>query len=105
MAGFCAHVLLFNEQLWADKRSVYRGKSAASKVCNARARMSSRSKKQSRRLAGDGLHAFLNSLFRCFFQHALLELFLALDAMTRPGHRFQTLGIDLFAAVDTFPEA
>src|SRR5882672_1043879 len=33
MASFCAHVLLFNEQMWADKHSVYRGNSAASKVC------------------------------------------------------------------------
>jgi len=39
-----------------------------------------------------------------FFQQSLLEFLLALDAMARPRHSFQTLGIDFFAAVDTLSE-
>src|ERR1700678_133006 len=36
------------------------------------------------------------------FEQALLGLFLALDAMPRPGNSFQALGVDLFAAGDAF---
>ncbi len=53
--------------------------------------------------------ASLNSnkvfLPRSFFQQSLLQLFLALDAVARPGHSFETLGINFFAAVDAFAEA
>ena len=34
-----------------------------------------------------------------FFQLAFFQLLLALDAVARPGHGFQALGIDLIAAV------
>ena len=39
-----------------------------------------------------------------FFQQALLELLLALDAVTRPGHGFKPFGVDLFAAMDALAE-
>jgi hypothetical protein len=39
------------------------------------------------------------------FEQALLCFFLALDAMPRPGHSFETLGVDLFATGDAFSEA
>src|SRR5215475_952866 len=47
----------------------------------------------------------LDCLLRRFFQQALLEFFLALDAMARPRHRLQTLGVDLLATVDALTEA
>src|SRR5215469_9683882 len=40
-----------------------------------------------------------------FFEQALLQLFLALDAVAGPGDRFEALGVDLFAAVNTLAEA
>jgi len=40
-----------------------------------------------------------------FFQQTLLEFLLTLDAVARPRHSFQTLGVDFCAAVDAFPEA
>ena len=40
-----------------------------------------------------------------FFQQSLLKFLLTLDAVARPRHSFQTLGVDFFAAVDAFPEA
>ena len=40
-----------------------------------------------------------------FFQQSLLEFLLALDAVARPRHSFQALGVDFFAAVDTLSEA
>src|SRR5580658_5736918 len=40
-----------------------------------------------------------------FLQQSLLEFLLALDAVARPGHSLQTLGIDLFAAMDALAEA
>ena len=45
------------------------------------------------------------SLLGCLFQQSLLQLLLALDAVPRPGHGLQSLGVDLLAAVNTFPEA
>ena len=42
---------------------------------------------------------------RGFFQQSLLHFFLTLDAVPRPRHGFQALGVDFFAAVDTFAEA
>src|SRR6202035_4693174 len=35
-----------------------------------------------------------------FFQQALLEFLLALDAVARPGHSLKALGVDFFTAVD-----
>jgi hypothetical protein len=45
------------------------------------------------------------SLPRRFFQQALLKLLLALDAVPRPGHSLQPLGVDFLAAMDAFTEA
>jgi hypothetical protein len=39
------------------------------------------------------------------FEQALLCFFLALDAVPRPRHGFETLGINLFAARNTFSKA
>jgi hypothetical protein len=39
------------------------------------------------------------------FQKSLFRFFLALDAMASPGHGFEPLGVDLFAAGDAFSEA
>ena len=39
------------------------------------------------------------------FQQALLGFFLARDAMASPGHGFEALGVDLFAARNAFSEA
>lgn len=39
------------------------------------------------------------------FQQSLLRLLLALNAMARPRHRLQPLGIDLLAAGDAFAKA
>lgn len=41
---------------------------------------------------------------RSLLQQSLFQLFLALDAVARPWHRFQALGVDLLTAVDTFAE-
>ena len=38
------------------------------------------------------------------FEQSLFEFFLALDAMARPGHSLETLGVDLSAAVNTLAE-
>src|SRR5580698_474804 len=38
------------------------------------------------------------------FEQSLLGFFLALDAMPRPRHSLQTLGINFFAAGDAFPK-
>jgi hypothetical protein len=35
-----------------------------------------------------------------FFQKALLQLLLAFDAVTGPGHGFETFGVDFFSAMD-----
>jgi hypothetical protein len=40
-----------------------------------------------------------------FFQQSLLRLLLAFNAMSRPGHRLQSLGIDLFAAGNALAKA
>src|ERR1700684_1580678 len=45
------------------------------------------------------------SLPRRFLEQALLEFLLALDAVPRPGHGLQPLGIDFLAAMDALPEA
>ena len=106
MASFCAHVLLFNEQLWADKPSVYRGNSAASKLCTRTGghvhwpKSEAAGHRDQRRLP-----KLLQVLFGRFFQQSLLELLLALDAVARPGDRLQPLGVNLLAAVDTLAEA
>src|SRR5262249_55454154 len=92
------------EQLWADKPSVYRGRSARSKVWTARARMSARAKSKAAACQATA-EEILRDLLRGLFQQTLLELFLALDAVTRPRHRLQPLGINLFATVHAFPEA
>src|SRR5580765_6249656 len=42
---------------------------------------------------------------RSLFQQSLLHFFLAFDAVPRPRHGFQALGVNFFAAVDTFAEA
>src|SRR5947208_8957114 len=42
---------------------------------------------------------------RSFLQQSLLELLLTLDAVARPGHGLQTLGVDLSAAMDALAEA
>src|ERR1700735_5379993 len=42
---------------------------------------------------------------RSFLKQPLLELFLTLDAVTRPRHRLQPLGVDFLAAVDALSEA
>ena len=39
------------------------------------------------------------------FEQALLGFFLALDAVARPRHGFETLGVDLFAAGNAFSKA
>lgn len=39
------------------------------------------------------------------FEQALLGFFLAVDAVARPGHGFESLGINFFAAGNTFSEA
>jgi len=39
------------------------------------------------------------------FEQPFFGLFLALDAMTGPGHRFQTLGVDFFAARNALSKA
>jgi hypothetical protein len=39
------------------------------------------------------------------FQQTLLGFFLARDAMPGPGHGFEALGVDLFAARNAFSEA
>lgn len=39
-----------------------------------------------------------------FFQDSLFQLLLALDAVTRPGHRFESLRVDLPAAGNAFSE-
>jgi hypothetical protein len=39
------------------------------------------------------------------FEQTLLGFFLTLDAMAGPGHSFEALGVDLFAAGDAFSEA
>jgi len=39
------------------------------------------------------------------FEQALLGFFLARDAMAGPGHGFEALGVDLFAARNAFSEA
>jgi len=39
------------------------------------------------------------------FEQALLGFFLALDAVASPGHGFEALGVDLFAAGNAFSEA
>jgi len=44
------------------------------------------------------------SLAGGFFQDSLLELFLTLDAMARPGNGLKTLGIDVLAAGDALAE-
>ena len=44
-------------------------------------------------------------LFLGLFQHTLFQLLLALDAVPRPGHSFQALGVDFFTAGNAFPEA
>ena len=41
---------------------------------------------------------------RSFFQQSLFQLFLALDAMARPGHGIQAFGVDLLAAMNAFAE-
>jgi hypothetical protein len=41
---------------------------------------------------------------RSFFEHAALEFFLALDAVTRPRDGLEALGVDFFAAVDALAE-
>ena len=43
-------------------------------------------------------------LLRGLLQHALFQLFLAFDAVTRPRHRFQALRVDLFPARDALPK-
>ena len=43
-------------------------------------------------------------LSRCFFEHSLFELFLALDAVAGPGDGFEALGIDLPPAGDALAE-
>jgi hypothetical protein len=45
------------------------------------------------------------NLPRSFLEQSLLQFLLALDAVPRPWHRFQPLGIDLFAAVDALAKA
>src|SRR5580658_1357723 len=45
------------------------------------------------------------NLPRSLLQQTLLQFLLALDAVPRPRHRFQSLGVDLFAAVDAFAKA
>src|SRR5437867_9819124 len=54
----------------------------------------------------DGAATWENSLTlrRCLFQNPLLQLFLTLNAVPRPGHGFQPFGINLFPAGDAFPE-
>lgn len=52
---------------------------------------------------GVALSAKLDSA-RGFFQDSLFQLFLTLDAVSGPGHGFQALAVDLFAAGDAFPE-
>jgi hypothetical protein len=42
------------------------------------------------------------SLARRFLEQSLLLLFLAFDAVARPGDGFQSLGVDFLAAVDAF---
>jgi hypothetical protein len=39
-----------------------------------------------------------------FFQLSLFQLFLTLDAMLRPWHRFEALGTNLSSARDAFPK-
>src|SRR5712692_3706734 len=51
-----------------------------------------------RRAGGLGEKAECYNLPRSLFQDSLFQLLLAFDAMPRPGHRFQTFGIDLLAA-------
>src|SRR5208337_857844 len=51
--------------------------------------------------AGEGARA---TLLRGF-QQALFRFFLARDAMAGPGHGFEALGVDLFAARNAFSEA
>ena len=41
---------------------------------------------------------------RGLFQDALLEFFLALNAMAGPRNRFQAFGVDFFSAGDAFTE-
>src|SRR5208282_2434342 len=55
-----------------------------------------------RRAAGEGART---PLLLSGFEQALLGFFLALDAVAGPGHGFKTLGVDFFAAGDTFSEA
>src|SRR5215472_10243249 len=47
---------------------------------------------------------YATPLFVSFFQLAVLFLFLAGDAIARPGNGLQTLGIDLIAAAHTLSE-
>src|SRR6202050_4610496 len=42
---------------------------------------------------------------RSFLQQSLLDLLLALDAVPRPGHSLEALGIDFLAAMDALAEA
>jgi hypothetical protein len=44
------------------------------------------------------------NLLRRLFQNSLLQLFLALNAVARPRHRFQPLAVDLFPARNAFAE-
>jgi len=50
------------------------------------------------------LSAESGSLSRGFFEHSLLQLFLAFDAVARPGHSFEPLRIDLLAAGNALAE-
>src|SRR6266571_444458 len=43
-------------------------------------------------------------LFGCFFQLAVFQFFLAANAVARPRHGFQALGVDLFATAYAFTE-
>jgi len=45
------------------------------------------------------------ALSAAVLQQSLFQLLLAFDAMPRPGHRLQALGVDLLSAGDTLPEA
>src|SRR5580693_7287668 len=45
------------------------------------------------------------ALPRSLLQQTLLQFLLAFDAVPRPWHRFQSLGVDLFPAVDALAKA
>src|SRR5580698_9067018 len=63
--------------------------------------------KQNRRVQGTKVATFAAtlSLPRSFLQQTLFEFFLALDAVARPRHGLQPLGVDFLAAVDALAEA